>query len=418
MSKSISILFVFVLLFSAGCRKSKNQINGRVVAHNGSKIDYDVAVVDEPNAKVTTDSDGNFEISNLDEGTYDIEFVADNDDGSFESKKVKLKTGTKDLLVELPNPVVLYEPEIVTTILNDTVVLKWSKSLADDFREYKIYRHTSTGLDETTGTLLHVATFSKDTIFKDVVNHQDKYYYRVFVLNDYGLLGGSNIEGIEGSPYVNNPNLTLGTDNTYYLNEGETQWYDFSVKKGTIYRVTWKDAWFTPYTANSVYLGVYHSNKSDKYVADERLIQMIGGPRTFLANIDETAHIKIFGYDQNTSGTFHVKVDTLDKSAATPINFNTNYNYTVDIATTKLLSFDVTSGLSYRLVFYTSGELNTTLSCYDANNAYVYLNKYNTHIQQYADTIDLVANQSGKWYIDLTSSFWNDQANINFKVIH
>jgi len=49
-------------------------------------------------------------------------------------------------------------------------------------------------LDETTGTLIHVATSIADTVFQvDDLQPLSTYYFRVFVLNQFGLLGGSNI---------------------------------------------------------------------------------------------------------------------------------------------------------------------------------------------------------------------------------
>jgi len=72
--------------------------------------------------------------------------------------------------------------------------LNWNKTDALDFREYKLYRHTTSGLDETTGTLVHVATSILDTSFIDTDLQPFKnYFYRVYIMNDYGRLGGSNI---------------------------------------------------------------------------------------------------------------------------------------------------------------------------------------------------------------------------------
>jgi hypothetical protein len=63
-----------------------------------------------------------------------------------------------------------------------------------DFREYKLYKHTNSGLDETTGELIHVSTSIIDTVFKiEELNPLETYYFRIYVLNEFGRLGGSNL---------------------------------------------------------------------------------------------------------------------------------------------------------------------------------------------------------------------------------
>ena len=49
-------------------------------------------------------------------------------------------------------------------------------------------------MDETTGTLIYVATAITDTSFVDTdLFESTTYYYRVYVMNEFGRLGGSNI---------------------------------------------------------------------------------------------------------------------------------------------------------------------------------------------------------------------------------
>ena len=79
----------------------------------------------------------------------------------------------------LPKGVQIFEPE---NIGPNSMEIKWSATDANDFREYKLYRHISSGLDETTGTLVHVSTAISDTQFTDQgVNPVTTYYYRVIL---------------------------------------------------------------------------------------------------------------------------------------------------------------------------------------------------------------------------------------------
>ena len=96
--------------------------------------------------------------------------------------------------LRLPKAVILYEATGVTEIDSE---IAWSPTDDSEFREYKLYRHNTTGLDETTGLLIHVATSVNDTTFTDTdLTPLSDYYYRVFVLDDFGRIGGSNIIGI------------------------------------------------------------------------------------------------------------------------------------------------------------------------------------------------------------------------------
>jgi len=89
----------------------------------------------------------------------------------------------------------------------------------NNFYEYKIYRHYHTGLDENTGTLIHVSTSADDTIFNDIgtdleygLTPATTYYYRVYINNNFGRLGGSNIIGVTTNKWENENNFTVFLD--------------------------------------------------------------------------------------------------------------------------------------------------------------------------------------------------------------
>jgi hypothetical protein len=152
-----------------------------------------VVIDNKINWATTTDNNGYFIIQNVSTGNHMMIISKENENGSFSerSNAIAVYSDIKLDSLKLPNPVYMYEPAEIT---EKSVLLKWSPSQATDFREYKIYRHNTSGLDETTGTLAHVSTSITDTVFTDEnLNPLQAYFYRVYVMNEYGRLGGSNI---------------------------------------------------------------------------------------------------------------------------------------------------------------------------------------------------------------------------------
>ena len=154
-----------------------------------AKVSLDNAI----NYTSFTDADGYFELHDVPEGTHELLVTKSFDDTSYTTR-----TGTIEVVSDvilnafiLPRAVTLYE---ITSVTHDAVELAWSPTDAHDFREYKLYRHTTSGLDETTGTLVHVSTTIFDTAFADThILPYQQYYYRVYIMNHFGAMGGSNI---------------------------------------------------------------------------------------------------------------------------------------------------------------------------------------------------------------------------------
>jgi hypothetical protein len=167
---------------------------GGVVVRQGRPVEG-VAVSIESLAGGTTrtDAHGAFTIANVPIGEYELS-LSEQDEGQAFGALTTPITVTQNLDLPdllLPQPVALESPSKVT---GGSMSLSWMPSESQSFREYKLYRHLSSGLDETTGTLVHVGTAVDDTTFVDEgLKGDEKYFYRVFVLDDYGLLGGSNV---------------------------------------------------------------------------------------------------------------------------------------------------------------------------------------------------------------------------------
>ncbi len=195
----VNSLLILTLLISLSCQDkisepdTKFTVKGKVLYNNSAIINAQVSLDKAVNYSTNTDAEGNFVINDVPKGTHELTISKNLNDGNFtEISQTVAVTGDVDLSdLKLPKAVYLYPLQNVTS---SSVDISWSPTDAIDFREYKIYRHTSPGLDETTGTLVYVATSITDTSFIDTeLFESTTYYYRVYVMNEFGRLGGSNI---------------------------------------------------------------------------------------------------------------------------------------------------------------------------------------------------------------------------------
>ena len=211
--KDSIIYLLIVLLAVLGCsKKEENEgiysVSGYLKS-NGAGIENITVDIDGlEQYKTKSNAEGYFIINNVPTGSHALNTQNNNNDGSFIQKSFDILVNA-DLIFEellLPNPVLIIPIELDS--LNNLATIKWNKSHAEDFREYKLYSHSTSGLDETTGTLEHVTINANDTVKEIQLDNFTERYFRVFVLNDYGQLGGSNIEGINSI----NRNQLIGGD--------------------------------------------------------------------------------------------------------------------------------------------------------------------------------------------------------------
>jgi hypothetical protein len=191
------ILLSIVITFS--CKKDKEEdidlfnISGYLISNGEPMGNAEVSIDELEQYKTTTDGEGFFAISKVSPGQHTLYANKTFEMGHFIQRSFDLDLNA-DLLLEeliLPNPVAI--TGVVMDTIENKATITWNTSYADDFREYKLYSHNTTGLDENTGTLEHVSTNREDTVITLSIPNATTRYFRVFVMNDYGQLGGSNI---------------------------------------------------------------------------------------------------------------------------------------------------------------------------------------------------------------------------------
>lgn len=192
-------------------------IHGKIKFDDGTVADKAMVYLDDV-LKATSNLTGEFTIEDVESGQYKLKVSSSDDSEMFSTTEVDIDVEGSDLDLEsllLPVPVHLLEP---TDVTSKSIHLTWNKCKAEDFREYKIYIHYSSALDESTGTLLHVVTDVNDTTLS--VNEGDfwwagssltpntHYFFRVFVMNDFGRMSGSNILDVKTALWDNEDEFT------------------------------------------------------------------------------------------------------------------------------------------------------------------------------------------------------------------
>ncbi len=216
--KNLTLLFALPACLSfLGCSEDPGiyDISGRALYDSGNPA-ASASVFLDGAPRSATDTGGYFTIPDVPEGKHTLKvFTSDAASGYSESEtEINLSGGDLDLEeLLLPVPVRLLDPTVVTST---SLTITWNRSHAGDFREYKIYLHNSSALDESTGTLLHIATDVNDTVLTvtegdfwwagSTLTPNTTYYFRVFVMNAYGRYSGSNILEVTTSLW-DNPDL-------------------------------------------------------------------------------------------------------------------------------------------------------------------------------------------------------------------
>jgi len=221
--RKIPILFFLAVLHAFyGCDNDTNDpkpafnVKGFISYENDAIEQVTVSIDGKANLTTSTDANGYFEIPGVVQGDHELQIRKElnvqsettNESVVSVSEKTVEISVNENIEIEnlrLPKAVVLQEGQNITQSSAD---ISWSPTDDNEFREYKLYRHNSSGLDETTGDLIHVSTSLNDTIFTDnELNPAEQYFYRVFIMDDFGKIGGSNI-------------IDLTTDNLQIIGNG------------------------------------------------------------------------------------------------------------------------------------------------------------------------------------------------------
>lgn len=389
-------------------------IEGKDGPIQGAKIQID----NKYNWTTNSEEDGSFKINDVSKGDHEIVVTKDYD-SSFVERSYTISVEA-DLILEamrLPSALTLSNVEIKQTLTSDLITLIWSKSDAEDFREYKLYRHTSSGLDETTGELIHISTFRNDTIFTDSIPHFSKFYYRLYQMNEYSRLGGSNMIEVSSEKYKNEPLVTLNEMNLRYLNQGETLWLYFPAIRGEIYKLTWDHIdWDREFMAE---VSCYREDKTNDYFEREVIMPHLSGPKTIIAEANENVYLKIHGQIPSMEGIFRIIIENLNYGDAKAINFDTENKISVGIGESNLFYFNAIADKQYEINLTSSmreSDIYVKITGFQKEMNHIYFNEKLTGSDLDPMSFIISTLNTEPLYIIVTGGYYFYDTSINLMV--
>jgi hypothetical protein len=150
---------------------------------------------------------------------------------SRQSLRIFVSEDTNLSKVLLPKPPKLVVEKVDTVNEKNAFDLRWSPYRQAGFREYKLYRGKTSGLDETTGELVHVTTDPEATTFVDETPDRSSYFYRAFVMDERGRMAGSNVTAAVSRL------LELGFETKSTIFNGQAQVFSAQVVPHSIYEI-------------------------------------------------------------------------------------------------------------------------------------------------------------------------------------
>jgi hypothetical protein len=210
---------------------------------------------------------------------------------------------------QLPEPVVLKEPDLITS---SSITLSWTKSENDDFEMYKLYRDSKPEVNDSSKLITTINVVSTLTFLDSSLAPETTYFYRVYVETVTGLTNGSNMVDVTTLPASESPTaITLDQPYEITYNSITLKWLkspddDFKVYK--LYRDT-----TSPVGGSSSLIATIYSQDVINFID------------TGLAP-DTTYHYRIYVVDAEglTTGSNEVKGITL------PQKFEANQSPLVD----------------------------------------------------------------------------------------
>jgi len=409
------LLFAFLTLIS--CNKDKTGVLEGYVTDESNNVFAGVEVMVDNHPLATTDAAGYYRIPDLDEGTYYIQAETTGQTVTLSSVKkvVKVKRESTERcdLVLKSNGIVLSTIDTISTVEQQKIQLSWSQSTNVNFLEYKVYRHDSPGLDQSTGTLIYVSTNISETTAFDSLEYDATMYYRVYVTSATGILQSSNILTYTTGLFPNILALEFGVTTRGYMSGGEKLWFHFPAEAGKMYKISWfdNDTYWPGNTVGSVWVTGFREDKVTTIFPKGRLIQSTGSPRVVMAQETETYFVRLEGYFPELQGTFTIRVDTLNQSDAIEVPTDSSVvSAPMNVGDVQLFYADINANTTYLSYLGQTGTANYVyVGAYGQSSLqkfYYDENPNRLEITGVPKNAQIIATDTERVYFIFTSAYW------------
>jgi hypothetical protein len=394
------------------------QVSGQVLSDRGPVQGARVALSSNPDRNTLSDEAGRFVLQGVPAGEYTLNTTYVEEDQTVSQQvEIVVAGNTSVEPLKLPLPVELTTTQGPRVPGKSTAVLSWSRAFKEGFREYKVYRHTTSGLDETTGTLVHVATDVDATRFESEEEPLKTYYYRVFVMNDYGKLGGSNIASLSLGAYVPPPALTLGQPVQAVLYVGAPpHLFHFESSAQALYTVR---------HAGNLDLTVFDATQSIIYAQDPRAIHMTGHPLLFPARATEQVYLRVSIMEALNlkSADYSLEVRELRPTEQILLMPGTPQSLRLETGAAQVLSFDAAAGTRYRLVAEStaagapaSNQALTFVSVFGANVSAPYVWDQQVGLRGSPTSYEFTATRTERLTVTLLAAYWFEPTQVTLSL--
>jgi hypothetical protein len=207
------------------------------------------------------------------------------------------------------------------------------------------------------------------------------------------------------------------------MESGDELWFHFMANQGELYKISWQDSWWEQYTAGSIFVTAYESDRSTEYFAEDRLIQMIGSPKAISIPHDGEVFLKVRGFDEEISGTFSISVEKIDKNSAIPFAINSSEHFSIAAGELILYTFPVEKNAVYRVIIVGSEfsgaygdqiEVNVTALRENLNNSYFFQEPALPPAVQ--KVLDFTALDTETVYLAVIGAYWWEPRDVTITV--
>lgn len=206
--KKIYFLLFFFSLALVSCNKGDDSVSADVSAVvngiikvPGETISMATVMLDNNPQSSSSSQNGVFEFYGVANGEHTLSISSVLASGGSITKTMTFSVSFSN--VDL-GTIVLSKPSNIVVLDSlskaGTLTLKWNRLTDPSFKEYSVYRKSTSNVDDVSGEMVFHSTSVTDTVFSDSYETGATKYYRVYARTASGSIYTGNTEGVNIPP--------------------------------------------------------------------------------------------------------------------------------------------------------------------------------------------------------------------------